>query len=190
MGKLKDSIKNLGIKINGVEPQGYYTTELLKDFGETLTGSTINGKTITDIINGIANNYVPSLGLKITPIVDDSIDLLGKVASDLQENIAIADGGISGTLKYVASYNGFQRNAKGNFIALHAEANQEGATITAEIIGGTSGQVTLDEDGIWIGKIASNEQSIQFIVTKDNVSKTYTFTLNDLVLTQEPQGEE
>ena len=186
MGKLKESIKNLGSKINGKIPSGYYTTELLKSFGEDLTESTINGKTITDILNGIADNYVPQIALSIVAVTDDTIDLLGKKASDLQENIVVGDGAISGTLKYVADYSGFARNAKGNFIALYAEANQEGATITAEIIGGTSGKVTLD-DGYWVGKIANTNQKIQFIVTKDNVSKTYTYTLTELVLTPEPE---
>lgn len=57
MGKLKDSIKNLGVKVNGVEPSGYYVTDLLKSFGETLTGETISGNSLTEIINEIANNY-------------------------------------------------------------------------------------------------------------------------------------
>lgn len=36
MGKIRDALKNLGKAINGVEPQGYY---------------------LTDIINSIANDY-------------------------------------------------------------------------------------------------------------------------------------
>lgn len=55
--KLKQAIKNLGTKINGVEPTGYYTTELLKSFGETLTGETLTSTKLTDLINEIANKY-------------------------------------------------------------------------------------------------------------------------------------
>lgn len=66
--KLKQAIKNLGLKVNGVEPTGYYTTELLKSLGETLTGETITSTKITDIINEIAEKYqAPETPTEETP---------------------------------------------------------------------------------------------------------------------------
>ena len=47
MGKLKDALKNLGKVINGVEPQGYY---------------------LTDIINNIANDYKGVAILEVSSI--------------------------------------------------------------------------------------------------------------------------
>jgi len=47
MGKLKDALKNLGKVINGVEPQGYY---------------------VTDIINSIANDYKGVAVLEVSNI--------------------------------------------------------------------------------------------------------------------------
>ena len=111
------------------------------------------------------------------------MDLLGKYADDLQEDIAIADTSITGTSKAVTGYTGFSSNVaqqSGNYIALKIDtANATNATITVEIIGGTSGEVTLDSDRLWVGKIASTSQKIKITATKTGytgVSKTYTLT--------------
>ena len=80
MAKLKQSIKALGLAFNGEEPSGYYVTEMLKSFGSSLTDQPIQGKGIAEILGDIANKK----GLKVLAVSDDSIDLLGKVASDLQ----------------------------------------------------------------------------------------------------------
>lgn len=55
--KLKDSIKNLGVALNGEAPEGYYTTELLKSVCETFTGKTFTSTKLTDIINELAEKY-------------------------------------------------------------------------------------------------------------------------------------
>lgn len=57
MAKLKQSIKALGLAVNGEEPSGYYITELLRSLGEELTGATFKGKSISDILFEIADNY-------------------------------------------------------------------------------------------------------------------------------------
>lgn len=87
----------------------------------------------------------------------DSVDLFGKVASDLQENINIEDGVITGTSKEVTGYTGFSSNPaeqEGNYIVLHFEDEDGHASyLTAELVGGTSGPVKLDEDGLIVFRL-------------------------------------
>lgn len=126
-------------------------------------------------------------GLTIDADISLSTDLLGKSASDLQTDVEVGEDGITGTLKYVSGFTGFSGNAElqeGNYIALHAEC--EGANrITAELIGGISGPVALDEDGIVIFRVTSTEQQVKFTASKagysDNVIK---LSLEDIVLTE------
>ena len=188
-GQLKQAIKNLGIKVNGVEPQGYYFTDLLRSFGSTFTGAEIKGKGICDIINAVADNYQPLLG-SVVPVASD-VDLLGKLASELQSDIVVADTGITGTLNYVTGYTGFsgkKAEQSGNYLALKVNASDT-ATIVAELVGGTKGPVTLDEDRMIVFKVASNEQSVRFVVTEGNKSVTVEYALTNLVLATEPVEE-
>ena len=115
--------------------------------------------------------------------VTDSTDLFGKTADDLQENIAIDDSNaVTGTLKYVEDYSSAfgAGEDSGNYIALKFTSD-EGATITAEVVNGVHGVVTLDEDGILVARIADKStQSIRVVASKDGVSVTKTFTLTGL----------
>ena len=114
---------------------------------------------------------------------DGEADLLGKHAGDLQEDIVVGSDSISGTLKYVTEYTGFSGDPdlqQGNYIALKFDA-PEGATTTVEIVGGFFGPVTLDEDMIFVGRIAdTTTQSIRVVCTKDSYSVTRTFSLVNL----------
>lgn len=89
--------------------------------------------------------------------IADSVDLLGKVASDLQEEIELSDNKLIGTSKYVTGYTGFSGNASeqsGNYLAIHFEDEHEiAAKLTAELTDGTSGEVTLDNDGICVFRL-------------------------------------
>ena len=110
--------------------------------------------------------------------------MLGKDASDLQSDLYIGNGGITGTLNYIADYSsaGYTGDEKsGHFIALKCEATA-GATITAEVIGGVHGQVTLDSDGLLVARIANNMQSIQIIATKSGESVVQNYSLTGLNL--------
>ena len=176
MAKLKQSIKALGYAFNGQEPSGYYVTEMLKSFGSSLTEQPIKGKGIAEILGDIANKQ----GLKVEAVADDTIDLLGKVASDLQANILFEEAGIKGTSHYVKNYTGFSSKAseqKGNYIALKATSKQ-GATITAELLGGKKGAVTLDNDGIIIFLLNPNAYGVRFVATKDNEKYVVEYALN------------
>lgn len=117
-------------------------------------------------------------------------NLLGKKASDLQTNIAVSGTEITGTLKYVTDYTGFHGSnpveQEGNYLALHATAEPSGATITVELIGGTSGKgpVKLDPDGIIVLRITNKtSQKVKVTATKDKTVKTITYGLTGLTLT-------
>lgn len=118
---------------------------------------------------------------------DDTVDLLGKTVSDLQTNVVISNGAATGTLKYVDDYTGFSGDVSeqsGNYIALVAES-VAGATITAELIGGIHGPVTLDSDGILIARITDSVTAVKYTTTKGTDSKTVTIDLSGLTLASE-----
>ena len=132
-----------------------------------------------------------SLSLSIDADIPDTVDLFGKAASDLQENIAIGmlSQVITGTLKYVDDYSAAFGGdlSSGNYIALHMETpGIDDATITVEIMNGTSGPVTLDPDGLWIGRIADKStQTIKVVASKEGYdSVTLNFRLDALTLNQ------
>lgn len=112
-----------------------------------------------------------------------SEDLLGKVVSDLQENIEISEGKITGTLKHVTDYTGFSSDPElqeGNYLAIHNTSNLDDP-IVVELIGGFSGPTTLDADGIIILRIANKDQKVK--VTCGNLIKEYL--LEDIELLSE-----
>lgn len=124
----------------------------------------------------------PQLSLSVEPLEDDTVYLWGKTASDLQDDIIIAGNAIAGTLKYVEDYSSaFPAGLdSGNYLALKFESDED-AEIEVEIINGTSGPVTLDDDGIWVGRIADKDsQTIKVVARKDEQSVTKTYTLNEL----------
>lgn len=161
MTKTNKALKKLGLVLNGVEPEGEHTWEILDSMAEG-----------------------EALALTVTPATD-SDDTFDKQASDLQENILVGENAITGTLKYVTgylAYTGDEQN--GNFLALKAVANKDGCSITAELVGGLHGRVTLESDGIVIFRVTNTEQYVRFVVTKGGKSKAYSYSLSDLVLGQ------
>lgn len=115
--------------------------------------------------------------------VTDSTDLLGKTADDLQENIVIgSDLAITGTLKYVDDYSSAFGTGEdsGNYIAIKFESDED-AIITAEVVNGIHGPVTLDEDGILVARIADkSSQTLKIVASKDDKSVTKIYTLDGL----------
>lgn len=126
--------------------------------------------------------------LSVDADISGETDLLGKSVTDLQEDITVSDDAITGTLKFATGYTGFSGDENlqsGNYIVLHAEADH-GAVISAEVIGGYSGPVTLDTDGILIARIESTSQSIRFVGMKaGKVTAVKTLSLSDVTLTPE-----
>lgn len=135
----------------------------------------------------IESAHNPMLTLKAEAVAPN-VDLLGKTASELQSEVRINDlDEIRGKLKYLASYPGFDQDAKGNFIALKFDVDA-GTTTTVEIIGGTSGPVTLDSDKMFVGKIASKTQKIRVETTKEGVTNSKIYSLKYITLAPNPEA--
>lgn len=133
------------------------------------------------------------MSVNVDADISESVDLFGKTASDLQENIVVGNNAIVGTLNYISDYSSAYGSGEdsGNYIVLHCAANVEGATLTAEVVGGVHGPQTLDDDGICIFRIADKStQTIKVVASKDGYdSATKTFDLTGLTLESAPAGE-
>lgn len=81
-------------------------------------------------------------------------------------------------------YSGDPELQEGNYIALHASA-VDGATITAQLIGGVDGPKTLDADGLVIARLTTNAASIRFVATKDGVEQVKELNLISLILEED-----
>ena len=131
---------------------------------------------------------VPFLSLALTADIAAGVDLLGKSVTDLQTGIEISDDyKITGTLKKITGWTAFSGDPaeqSGNYIAVKATA-AEGATITAQVIGGDHGPVTLDEDGILIARIKNVGQDLQFKAITTAGVQTITYDLSGLTLLEE-----
>ena len=129
----------------------------------------------------LVSSFDPEL---ITDVeIGASEDLLGKVISDLQEDVEILEDKITGTLKYVTGYTGFSSDPElqeGNYLAIHNISNLDDPIIV-ELICGFYVPTTLDADGIIILKIANTNQKVK--VTCGDLVKEYS--LEDMILLSE-----
>lgn len=172
------------------------TTAVVTDYTYAPTGAletTDNKITVSyDGKSADVSITVNAINLQVVAAQDTDGDLFGKDASDLQENIVIGSDAITGTLKYVADYSSAFGGdlASGNYLALKCTAIS-GATITVEVLNGTSGASTLDADGLIVLRIAdTTTQSVQVIATIDGVSETKTYGLTGMTLTPAPASQD
>ena len=120
--------------------------------------------------------------------IDDSVDLFGKVASDLQDDIIIVDDEIAGTLKYIDDYSSAYGPGmdSGNYLVLHLSTGTvSGATIKAKLFGGTTGWVTVDpSDNLLITRVTDkNSQTLVVVASKDGYLQTVKrYSLEGLTL--------
>lgn len=103
----------------------------------------------------------------------------------MQADVSVGDSAITGTLHSVSGYTGFSGNVdqqSGHYLALHVTC-EDAEAITVELVGGTSGPVTLDEDGIIILLVAnSTTQSVRVVATKGTYSRTLNYSLTGVTL--------
>ena len=128
----------------------------------------------------------PLTGLSLSADIAAGVDLLGKSVSDLQSGVSIdVNNKVSGTLAYIDDYTGFSGDTAeqtGHYLAVKATAGS-GAVITAQLIGGTHGPVTLDDDGILIVRITDvRRQKLAFTATIGSASDTIVYSLTGLTL--------
>lgn len=105
----------------------------------------------------------------------------------MQEDIEVTDKAITGTLKAVTGYTGFSGDAgeqSGNYLALYIEVpDVDDATITAQLIGGVHGPVTLDSDGLLVVRVTSTTQKVKITASKDGMATVErTFSLSGVTL--------
>ena len=92
-------------------------------------------------------------------------------------------------MKHVTGYTGFSSNTseqEGNYLALKVDADSEDAVATVELVGGTKGPVTLDDDMNIVLLIKNKDtQSIKVTITHDKESIEKTYGLSGLTLERE-----
>ena len=107
----------------------------------------------------------------------------------LQENVVVGESEITGTLKHVAGYTGFSSNTseqEGNYLALKVDADSKDVVVTVELVGGTKGPVTLDDD-MNIVLLIKNKDTQSIKVTVDNGENSTTKTYGLIGLTLETE---
>lgn len=193
---IKSSLKNLVTELGGTST-AKTTAGILGEVAVAL-GGTGNCKTIESQIDNIVSAKNPLSALVVDTEIAVDEDLLGKVVGDLQEDIAVGNGTITGTVKYVTGYTGFSGESElqsGNYLALHASVpDVSSVVITMTLVNAqiTKDPVTLDPDGINIIRVTNKDtQKVIVTATKTGhvpVSQTYTF--KGLTLEDEPNGPE
>lgn len=124
----------------------------------------------------------------VEPVTDTAVDLFGKNCDDLQEDIAIANGSITGTLKYVTGYTGFSSKAKeqkGNFIALKV-TNATADEIYVGLSPSASGKELnkLDEDGMIVLQVTNKDTQVVRVETvTDGIHDGFALDISGLTCT-------
>lgn len=131
--------------------------------------------------------------MSLSADIETSVDLLGKIVTDLQSEVTVSGDTISGTLAYIDDYTGFSGDPAeqvGHYLAVKCTAD-EGDTIVLDLIGGTHGPVTLDDDGICIIRITDPAtQQLKYTATgADGSTETKLWKLTGLTLTPAEEGD-
>ena len=125
------------------------------------------------------------MSLSVKPEDGEAV-LFGKTVNELQSDVVVSDDEVTGTLKYVDGYVDFSSNVSeqsGNYLALKIEAEPAEAETVVELVGGTKGPVTLDDDMNIVLLIKNKDtQSIKVTTTHNKESITKTYGLSGLTL--------
>lgn len=128
------------------------------------------------------------MSLSVKPEDGETV-LFGKTVNELQSDVVVSDDEVTGTLKYVDGYVDFSSNVSeqsGNYLALKIEAEPAEAETVVELVGGTKGPVTLDDDMNIVLLIKNKDtQSIKVTTTHNEESVTKTYGLSGLTLETE-----
>lgn len=128
-------------------------------------------------------NYVATQALAVTPAAATKASYWGTAVSAMQSDIAIANGKITGTLKYLDEGQLVTDWGEGNFMALKFTV-PDGATSCKVGLDPSvsSGLVELDEDKDGVFKVTDNETQKFVIVTTDGAhTLRQEFDLSELV---------
>lgn len=128
------------------------------------------------------------MSLSVKPEDGEAV-LFGKTVNELQSDVVVSDDEVTGTLKYVDGYVDFSSNVSeqsGNYLALKIEAEPAEAETVVELVGGTKGPVTLDDD-MNIVLLIKNKDTQSIKVTVDNGENSTTKTYGLIGLTLETE---
>lgn len=124
------------------------------------------------------------IGLTTTP-VDGETEVLGKHASELQENVVISGDKVTGTLKYVSDFAGYSDQPEeqvGNYLAIDFHPTPEDATIEIEMIGSESGPKTMKSKQL-VARIADKDlYKLKVTVKGNDLEQTTTYDFSGLTL--------
>lgn len=149
--------------------------------------------TSADVINAMAG-YV---GLKDTGVQAEkgTVTLFGKKVSAMQSDVVVADGAITGTLKFIQG--GLAESGPlagdGNFLALKFVDNNEADSIKVGLVPSASGMDLVevigdpDMNGVFkiTGLVDGVQQIFKVVTTKNGIVKTQIFDLTGLTLETE-----
>ena len=173
-------------------------------FVEALGGQ--NGQTIIEALGGQKGNTfdevmaVKEIEINDNPLaalamdfdISDSVDLLGKKASDLQEDMAVdGHGKVTGTSLYVTEYTGFSGNPdeqQGNYVAFHISVGELviGTNVTVKV-----NNVTLDPDGLFVMIFREGSKNPKAIITASaDGHKSFTKIFDFSSVVKEPASNE
>jgi len=124
------------------------------------------------------------MSLSVKPEDGEAV-LFGKAVNELQSDVVVSDDEVTGTLKYV-DFSSNVSEQSGNYLALKIEAEPAEAETVVELVGGTKGPVTLDDDMNIVLLIKNKDtQSIKVTTTHNEESVTKTYGLSGLTLETE-----
>ena len=170
------------------------TVDALKNLYIALGGSAAEVADITLIPDAI-NLIAGFVGIKDTGVqaAKSSAEYWGTKVSAMQSNVVVADGAISGTLKFIQG--GITPtgtlSGDGNFLALKFIDNSGADKIEVGLVPSSSGMplqpLDPDMDGVFkiSGEVGGVPQVLKVVTTKDEVSKVQIFDLNGLILETE-----
>lgn len=167
---VKYSLRTLSMAL-GADGAAKSIKGLMREISTVLGGSG-EGRTVADLIMEIAESKNDLLGMTVDFDISDSVNLLGKEASDLQEDVELNGNKITGTLLRVEDYTGFSgdlEEQKGNYIAIHCSVpGVEGATINFISRSGKKWLVD-PSDGLIILRMTTQPKKFKFEISKSGV---------------------
>lgn len=167
----------------GFHTEGNYGTAVSDCFaimGFTLFAEYLNGIAVEKVVGSIPENVLTVKG-------DTNTSVLGKNVADLQSDIVVANNAFAGKVKYVTGFTGYSGDPaeqSGYFLATEIEADS-GAVVTVELIGGTTGKVTLDSDMELVTRLTEGATALEFTSTVSGTTIIKRFDISKLIRVSE-----
>lgn len=162
----KESLRTLAMAL-GAAGEAKSIKGLIKEIA-IVEGASGNGKTVSDLIMEIAEEKSDLLAMTVDFDISDSTDLLGKYDYQLQKDMTVSNGKISGTLYQVNDYTGFggEDEQKGHFIAMHCEVPED-SEATIKFISKSGTKYPVDpSDGLIVIRITQKPNKFRFEISK------------------------